>query len=55
MGRKPIQVAVPAESRTNVSTHGFWKKGTNTMFDIKIVNFDVDSYLRMTPKNALAK
>ena len=49
------QVEVPAESRSDVSPHGFWKWGTTVMFDIRIFNFDVGSYLRMTPEKALAK
>ena len=31
---RPGQVAVPVESREDVSTHIFWKRGTTTMFDI---------------------
>ena len=50
-----VQVEVPAESRADVSTHGFWKRGTTSMFDIRIVNLNTGSYLRMTPENALAK
>ena len=53
--RQPVQVVVPAESRADVSAHGFWKQGTTTMFDIRIVNLDAGSYLRMTPEKALAK
>ena len=48
------QVLVPAESRADVSAHGFWKCGTTAMFDIRIVNLDAGSYLRMTPEKALA-
>ena len=46
---QPGQVVVPAESRADVSAQGFWKRGTTTMFDIRIVNIDVGSYLRMMP------
>ena len=49
------QVQVFAESREDVSAHGFWKRGTTMMFDIIIVNLDAGSYLRMTPKKDLAK
>ena len=49
------QIGVPAESRADVSAHGFWNQGTTAMFDIKIVNLDAGSYLRMTPEKALAK
>ena len=52
---KPGQVVVPAESREDISAHGFWNRGTTTMFDIRIVNLDAGSYLRMTPEKALAK
>ena len=52
---KPGQVVVPAESRADVSDHGFWKRGTAAMFDIRIFNLDAGSYLRMGPEKALAK
>ena len=52
---QPGQVQVPAESRSYVSAHGFWKRGTTAMFDIRIVNLDVGSYLRMTLEKALCK
>ena len=53
--RQPGQVVVPAELMEDVSAHGFWKRGTTAMFDIQIVNLDVNSYLRMTPEKSLAK
>ena len=46
--RRPGQVEVFAESRADVSAHGFWKRGTTAVFDIRIVNLDAGSYLRMT-------
>ena len=49
------QVVVPAESRADVSAHGFWKLGTTAMFDIRIVKLNAGSYLHMTPEKALAK
>ena len=52
---QPGQVVVPAELRSDVSAHGFWKRGTIVMFNIRTVNLDVGSYLRMTPEKALAK
>ena len=51
---QPGQVVVPAESMADVSAHGLWKRGTTAMFDIRIVNLDLGSYLRMTPEKALA-
>ena len=52
---KPGQVVVTEELRADVSAHGFWKWGTTAMFDIRIVNLDSGSYLRMTLEKALAK
>ena len=52
---QPGQLVVPAESRADVSAHGFWKRGTTAMFDIIIFNLNAGSYLRMTPEKALAK
>ena len=49
------QVVVPAESSADVSAHSFWKGGTTAMFDIRIVNLDAGSYLRMTTEKSLAK
>ena len=49
------QVEIPAESRVDVSSHGFWKRGTTAMFDIQIVNLDAGFYLHMAPEKALAK
>ena len=49
LGRSPLQVEGPAESRADVSAHGFWNQGTTIMFDVIIVNLDARSYLRMTP------
>ena len=52
---QPGQVEVPAESRSDVSAHSLWKRGTTLMFDILLVNLDVVFYLHMTPEKALAK
>ena len=52
---QPVQVVVTSESRVDVSSHGFWKRGTTVMFDIRIINLDAGSYLRMTPEKALSK
>ena len=42
---QPGQVVVPAELSAEVSDHSFCKRGTTTMFDIRIVNLDTGSYL----------
>ena len=52
---QPGQIVVSAESRADISAHGFWKRGTTAMFDIIIVNLNAGSYLRMTLEKALAK
>ena len=52
---RPGQVEVPVESRADVSAHGFCERGTTAMFDIRIVNLDVVSYLHITPEKALVK
>ena len=52
---QPGQEVSHVELRSDVSAHGFWKQGTTAMFDIRIVNLDTSSYLRMTPENDLAK
>ena len=49
------QVEVPAESRADVSAHGFWKRGTTAMFDILIFNLNTGSYLHMTTEKDIAK
>ena len=53
--RQPGQVVVPAESRADVSSHGFWKRGITAIFDIRIVKLNAGSYLLMTPEKAIAK
>ena len=53
--QQPGQVVVHAESRADVSAHGFWKQGITVMFGIRIVNLDTGSYLHMTQEKALAK
>ena len=55
MARRPGHVAVPSESRADVSAHGFWKRGTTTMFEIIIVNLDAGSYMHRTPQKVIAK
>ena len=49
------QVQLPAETRADISAHGFWKWGTTTMFEIRIINLDAGSYLSMNPEKTLAK
>ena len=47
---RPGQVQVPAESRADVSAHGFWKRGTTAMFDIRIFNLDSEKALAKAEK-----
>ena len=49
ISRSPGQIEIFAELRADVSANSFWKRGTNAMFEIQIVNLDAGSYLRMTP------
>ena len=42
------QATVPDESHVDVSIHGFWKWGTTTLFDMRVVNLDAVSYLHQT-------
>ena len=53
--RRLRQVQVPEESRADISAHGFWKRGTTAMFDIRIFNLNAGFYLHMTAEKALAK
>ena len=55
LARRLGQVEVPADLRADVSAHGFWKRGTTVMFDIRIFNLDVGSYLYMMPEKVHAK
>ena len=50
---QPGQVVVPAELRADISAHRLWKRGTTAKFDIRVVNLDAGSYLRMAPEKAL--
>ena len=43
MGKRPRQVTVPAESRSDKRPHVFWKWGTPVIFNIQIVNLDAGS------------
>ena len=42
----------PEDTRENVRAHGFCKRGTTTLFGVKIVNLNAGSYLRMSPENS---
>ena len=52
---RPVQVQLPADSRADVSAHGFWKREATAMFYIRISNLDVGSYLHMMQEKSLAK
>ena len=55
LSRSTGKVEVTAESRSDISAHCFWKRGTTTMFNIRIVNLDAGSYLCMTTEKDLSK
>ena len=48
------QATVTDEARADVSIHGFWKWGTFDLFETKIVNLYLGSYLRQMSAKALA-
>ena len=48
------QATVTDKSHVEVSIHGVWKWGTTALFDMRVVNLDVVSYLHQTSSNALA-
>ena len=54
LARRSGKVEVPAESRSYVSAHSFWKRASTAMFDILIINLDVGSYLRMSQEKDVA-
>ena len=45
---------LPDESRADVSVHGFWNWSTTALFEMRIVNLYVGSYMRQTPEKPLA-
>ena len=53
--RMSVQIELPADSTADLSAHSFWKRGNTAMFNIRVVNLDVGSYMRMTPEKSLAK
>ena len=48
-----VHVTAPEEMWDYISSHGFWKRGTTTMFDMRIVNLDARSYVKMMHEKAL--
>jgi hypothetical protein len=45
---------VPPESRGDVSAHGFWKRGTTAIFDVRITDTDAPTYRNQDPVKVLA-
>ena len=48
------QAKIPNKSRADVSVHGFWKWGTTSLVDMRIVYLDAGLYLHQTSEKALA-
>ena len=51
----PSQVMAPEDTRSDVSAHGFWKRGATALFDVCIINLYAGSYMCMIPEKAIAK
>ena len=43
------------ETWEEIAPNGYWKRGTNSTFDIHIINLDLGSYLCVAPEKALEK
>ena len=39
----------------NMVVNGFWKRGTTTIFDVRIISLESGSYTCMAPEKALAE
>ena len=50
-----VRYAETKETWEDVGDHGFWRRGTTSIFYIGIVNLDAGSNLCMTPEKALAE
>ena len=45
---------VPPENRGDVAAHGFWRRGTTTIFDVRITDTDAPTYRNRDPAKVLA-
>ena len=45
--------ATTPELRGDVAAHGFWRRGTTTIFDVRITDTDARSYRRTDPHKVL--
>ena len=45
----------PRELRGDISAHGFWRRGTTAIFDVRIADTDAPSYRGQDPKKVLAR
>jgi hypothetical protein len=45
----------PRELRGDISAHGFWRRGTTAIFDVRIADTDAPTYRGQDPKKVLAR
>ena len=53
--REEAREQSPGAERGDVSVHGFWKRGTTAIFDVRITNLDAHSHKKQDPHKLLAK
>eukprot|EP00957_Ditylum_brightwellii_P129079 9846221-Ditylum_brightwellii.AAC.1 len=46
---------VPGEEWGDVSIHGFWERGTTSIFDVRITNLYAATHQLQDPKRLIAK
>jgi hypothetical protein len=51
--RNGPEVAIQPETRGDVAAHGFWRRGTTAIFDVRITDTDAPSYRNRDPTKIL--